>query len=147
MGRVKHDDLVAGVTGLEVHGKKLRITFTYKRARCREVLDLPITKANVKFATNKLATIKHEIAIGTFSYAHHFPDSPALTRFGGSRRNVTIWEAYQDFWRLHKPMLKPTSRHGYPFAIEACINVLGKDRQVSTLMPKDIEVIRNGLHI
>ena len=69
MGRVKHDDLVAGVTGLEVHGKKLRINFTYKGVRCREVLDLPITKANVKFAANKLATIKHEIAINTFNYA------------------------------------------------------------------------------
>lgn len=70
MGRVSAIDnqasLVAGLTGVEVHGNKLRICFSYKGRRCREVLDIPITKANVKFAANKLAAIKHEIALGSF---------------------------------------------------------------------------------
>ena len=40
MGRVM-SELVAGITGVEIHGKKLRITFTYKGVRCREVLADP----------------------------------------------------------------------------------------------------------
>lgn len=147
MGRVKHDDLVAGVTGLEVHGKKLRINFTYKGVRCREVLDLPITKSNVKFASNKLATIKHEIAIGTFIYASHFPDSAAASRFGPVRKRHHLSGAYAEFWHLLAPTLKPTTRKIYPFGFKACLAILGSEREISSLRPKDIERLRNELGI
>ncbi|MCG7588279.1 Arm DNA-binding domain-containing protein, partial [Photobacterium sp. OFAV2-7] len=55
-------------TGVEVHGSSLRVVFLYRRKRYRESLGLPPTKANIKFAAGKIATIKHEIKMGTFNY-------------------------------------------------------------------------------
>ena len=66
MGRVKHDDLVAGVTGTEVRGKNCASTSPIKASGAGRSWTSPSQKANVKFAANKLATIKHEIAINTF---------------------------------------------------------------------------------
>ncbi|MGL4750982.1 MAG: Arm DNA-binding domain-containing protein [Aeromonadaceae bacterium] len=145
MGRVKHDDLVAGVTGLEVHGKKLRINFTYKGVRCREVLDLPITKANVKFAANKLATIKHEIAINTFNYASHFPNSGTAEKFGPVRKLHQLGSACAEFWKLLEPTLKPTTRKIYPCGFKSCLAILGPERDMASLKPKDLERLRNEL--
>lgn len=146
MGRVM-PDLVSGLPGIELHGKKLRIVFTYKGVRCREVIDLPVTKANVKFAANKLAAIKHEITIGTFSYAAHFPDSAAIARFGKGRRNVTLRDAFAEYWQAKAPTLKPATQRRYPAAIKCCIGIVGSDRLVSTLLPHDMESLRNELFI
>ena len=146
MGRVM-PDLVSGLPGIELHGKKLRIVFTYKGVRCREVIDLPVTKANVKFAANKLAAIKHEITIGTFSYAAHFPDSAAIARFGKGRRNVTLRDAFAEYWQAKAPTLKPATQRRYPAAIKYCIGIVGSDRLVSTLLPHDMESLRNELFI
>lgn len=146
MGRLM-PELVTGVKGIEIHGKKLRITFTYKNVRCREVLDIPVTKANIKFATNKLAAIKHEIAIGTFSYASHFPDSAAITRFGKGRRNITLSEAFTEYWQVKALTLKPSTQRRYPAAIQHCINVVGPNRVVSTLLPHDMDMLRNELFL
>lgn len=102
MGRVNAIDnlstLVAGQTGLEVHGNKLRLCFSYKGNRCREVLDISLSKANIKFAANKLAAIKHEIALGNFDYAKHFPNSKALARLGiKNTPNMTLAQAVSTF--------------------------------------------------
>lgn len=57
-------------------------------------MDVPITKVNVKFAANKLAAIKHEIALGSFDYAKHFPNSKALARLGvRTTTRMTLAEA------------------------------------------------------
>ncbi|TGZ35330.1 putative defective protein IntQ [Photobacterium damselae subsp. damselae] len=61
--------------GVEIHGANLRVSFTYQHIRCRESLGIRPTKQNIKFAAGKLAAIKHEIAIGSFDYAAHFPKS------------------------------------------------------------------------
>ncbi|WP_279499474.1 Arm DNA-binding domain-containing protein [Aeromonas veronii] len=136
---------MAGVTGLEVHGKKLRINFTYKGVRCREVLDLPITKANVKFAANKLATIKHEIAINTFNYASHFPSSGTADKFGPVRKRHQLGSAYAEFWQLLEPTLKPTTKKIYPYGFKSCLAILGAERDMASLKPKDLERLRNEL--
>jgi integrase len=51
------------------------IDFRYKGVRFRERISLPPTPANRKYAQRLKATIEHEIAIGTFNYAKHFPES------------------------------------------------------------------------
>lgn len=104
MGRVStienHASLTAGLTGVELHGNKIQICFSYKGRRCRETLDVPITKVNVKFAANKLAAIKHEIALGSFGHAKHFPNSKALARLGvRTTTRMTLAEAAAAFVR------------------------------------------------
>ncbi|MGY3892884.1 Arm DNA-binding domain-containing protein [Aeromonas enterica] len=145
MGRVTTELLTVTVRGLEIHGKRLRLNFSYKGIRCREVLNLPITKANVKFAENKLASIHYEIATNTFNYAKHFPHSKSLSRFDRVQQNPTLSEAYQTYWALHSPSLKPTTQASYPFSLNTCIKILGADRKLSTLLPFDLQVLRNTL--
>ena len=69
-------------SGVEIHGRWLRIVFPYRGMRCREpIKGLAITKANINFAKNKRAAILHEIGIDRFDYANHFPDSPKCKLF------------------------------------------------------------------
>ncbi|WP_421250090.1 Arm DNA-binding domain-containing protein [Aeromonas sp. 600584] len=146
MGRVAPGVLAIKTRGIEVHGKKLRLNFTYKGVRCREVLHLPITKANIKFAEKKLASIQYEIATNTFNYAKHFPDSKAISRFERVQENPTLWEAYEKYWALHGPSLKPTTQASYPFSLKTCIKILGPDRKLASLLPLDLQMLRNTLN-
>lgn len=59
----------------------IEITFHYRGVRCRETIALPPTPANQKHCGRLKATIEHEIAIGTFDYVRHFPDSPRARTF------------------------------------------------------------------
>lgn len=81
-------NLPKGVTslpsGIRLHGSKLQIRFTFKGARCQEVIDAPVTRASIEYAKNKLATIKVEIADGRFDYLAHFPGSKRGAMLSGS---------------------------------------------------------------
>lgn len=150
MGRVSaidtHASLVAGPTGVEVHGNKLRICFSYKGRRCREVLDIPITKANVKFAANKLAAIKHEIALGSFDYAKHFPNSKVLARLGmRTTTRMTLAEAAAAFVESAGPTVGLSTKRSYRSAFKRMTEFLGGDMPIADLLPMHIERLRNHL--
>ena len=69
-------------TGVEIHNGKIRITFTYKGKRCREVLKGWVNSpANIKKAGNLRALIVSEIQLGQFDYARRFPESKAVQKF------------------------------------------------------------------
>lgn len=68
-------------SGIEIRGKSLRLTFTYRGVRCRETVKLPPTPANIRHAERWRATIQHEIALGTFNYSKHFPESAMVLQF------------------------------------------------------------------
>lgn len=53
----------------------IQLTFSLQNRQYREVLNISPTAANVKFAENMLASIKLEIAKGTYDHGHFFPDS------------------------------------------------------------------------
>lgn len=98
----------------------IRVDFTFMGVRCREFLPLSPTKANIKFAADKLAVIRHEIARETFRYSEHFPQSPKVALFEGVNQTVTVggqlrkylaairktvarstWESYDSAARTH----------------------------------------------
>lgn len=56
-------------------GSSIAIHFEYRGIECRERIKLPPTAANLKFVENLKGRIAHEIAIGTFDYGVHFPNS------------------------------------------------------------------------
>lgn len=150
MGRVNAIDnpstLVAGLTGIEVHGSKLRLCFSYKGHRCREVLDIPLSKANVKFAANKLAAIKHEIALGNFDYAKHFPNSKALTKLGmKTTTRMTLSEAAETFLESVGPTVGISTKRSYLSAFRRMTLFLGQDMPIADLLPMHIERLRNHL--
>ncbi|UNU87566.1 site-specific integrase [Aeromonas dhakensis] len=150
MGRVNAIDsiaaLVAGLTGIEVHGNKMRLCFSYKGHRCREVLDIPLTKANVKFAANKLAAIKHEIALGSFDYAKHFPNSKALPRLGmRATTRMTLAEASGAFVESAGSTVGISTKRSYRSAFQRMTLFLGEDMPIADLLPMHVERLRNHL--
>ena len=68
----------------------IQLAFTYKGIQCREPVGYEITQAGLNAAANKLGTIKHEIAKGTFFYVDFFPKSNKLKLFGGATTGVTV---------------------------------------------------------
>lgn len=64
--------------GIRPRHNSIQIDFYYQGLRCRETLSIEPTKKNLKFAEQMKAAIKHEIALGTFDYAKHFPNSPKV---------------------------------------------------------------------
>lgn len=145
MGRVKPDDLTSGVKGVEIHGKKIRICFTYKKQRCREVLDIPVTKQNIKFAEKKLNAIKYEIAAGKFSYSEHFPNSKRLFAFGEANKYVTMSRAVDIYWPIKKTKIGLSSQRTHINAIRQAVNIIDGRRLLVTLKPMEVEGLRKKL--
>jgi len=90
-------------TGVELHSGKIRITFTYRGIRCREVLrGWLVTSGNIKKAGNLRAVIVSEIQLGQFDYASRFPESKALKKFSSTKKVITFKELC-DVLRKQKP--------------------------------------------
>jgi integrase len=73
-------------TGVEIHNGKIRISFTFRGIRCREVLrGWVANSSNIKKAGNLRALITSEIQLGTFRYADRFPSQRRLKVFINSK--------------------------------------------------------------
>lgn len=89
--------------GVTIHGKNIRIMFRYRGVRCIEPLKgILVTKANIKFASNKRTSILHEIATSQFDYAKHFPDSPKVSLFEGKGAVPTVNTALDKWLERNK---------------------------------------------
>lgn len=116
----------------------IEIDFSYQGMRRRETIKLPPTKANFQFAANKRAAILHEMAIGTFNYAEHFPQSRHASTLG-KLTNKTVGEALEDFLRNTKRKYEASTLRGYSSAIYFhLIPVFGKT-PIRKLTTKDIK--------
>lgn len=127
--------------GVEIHGKSLRIAFTWRRNRYRETLGLPITKANIKYAALKRAAVIHDIRLGTFNYAEHFPDSKHARNVSRPRdeRLKVLVERYKPLKAID---ITAETERRYGWALDICIDLLGAERMASILLPEDIQRLR-----
>jgi integrase len=126
--------------------QRIQIEFTYKGSRCREVLKIPINKANLKYATNLLGEIQNSIERNIFNYVEYFPNSPKAKRFGVTgNRSKTVLD-YLDEYQMAciKRGLSPSSIEGYR-KIKNGITVL-HDIRVIDLTPSVLKdyVIQSG---
>lgn len=101
--------------------ESIQINFTYKGVRCRELLSIPVSKSNIKFASNLLGEIHNCIARKTFDYVDYFPNSSKLKIFGTASKNANIKIYLNDYIdNCKKRGLSHTSIEGY----EKCVNAL-----------------------
>ena len=103
--------------GINPRGKSIQIDFYYRGIRCRETLKLEPNKPNLTFAKRLKSTIQHEIAIGTFDYTKHFPNSSKSLRIE-STNNKTIGIALDEYMRSASRSLEKSTLKGYNSAIE-----------------------------
>lgn len=101
--------------GIRPRGDSIQLDFRFENVRCRETLKLkPWRKKHVEFAANKLASIKYEIAVGTFNYAHHFPNSKRAALFGHTLvNNITVGELVDWYYEQIEGRLTKSTRKSY----------------------------------
>ncbi|WP_250451058.1 site-specific integrase [Caballeronia sp. ATUFL_M2_KS44] len=90
------------------------ISFTYKGVECRERIQLPPTKPNLKQAELIRSEILLAIARGTFSYERAFPDSPRAAKFAEFKAESHLVSDYLEAWlERQKKLLKASTVDGY----------------------------------
>lgn len=103
--------------GIRVRGKSIQIDFYYLGVRCRETLKLEPTKPNLAFAVRFKSAIEHEIGIGTFNYAKHFPDS-SRARLIAKTINKTIGQALDEYIEATRRTCELSTWRNYRSAVE-----------------------------
>jgi integrase len=104
--------------GVRARGSRsVEIDFYYLGQRCREVIKILPTKANLLFAKNKRASILHEIGIGTFNYATHFPNSRRAATLG-KLSNKTVSQALDEFILISRRACAASTLRDYQSAID-----------------------------
>jgi len=116
----------------------IQIDFRYKGVRCRERIALSPTSANLKYAKRLKATIDHEIAIGTFDYAKHFPRSPR--RFGASGVSTSVRSALLSYCNGLAEQLEPETVDEYRHDAEIVAAGLGKDKTLAGITAQEIRL-------
>lgn len=112
----------------------LQVDFRYRGVRCRERIQLDPAKATShNFVKQLKARIEHEIALGTFDYAHHFPTSPRARKLAHDPGSVTTWgELFTDWLRQVRPTLEPETYGDYAEYVARTWRPLLGSRPVST---------------
>lgn len=128
--------------GIEKHGNRLRITFSYKGQRCRETLTgLKITPANIKYADRKRNVILHEIGQNTFNYADHFPESKKAALFSGpSAKLKTVSQCLDDWLILAKANKAASTYRNYKGKAEKHVRPRWGRLLFSEITKSDIDI-------
>ena len=81
--------------GVTVRGpESIQIEFTYLGKRCREVLRIPTTAENLRYANNRRIEILSKIERGTFDYPTEFPESRSkIAKASKKGCHITVGEA------------------------------------------------------
>jgi len=92
----------------------IEIDFRYRGARCKERLKLVPNSRNVEYAKRLRGTIVNEIALGTFDYSKHFPNSKRvrkLSRYAGDTK--TVGRALAEWLERRRPELEHSTMTMY----------------------------------
>ncbi|MDK9606632.1 site-specific integrase [Lelliottia wanjuensis] len=133
-------------TGVELHNGKIRITFTYRGIRCREVLrGWTVTSGNIKKAGNLRAVIVSEIQLGQFDYAARFPESKALKKFSSTKK-ITTFKELSDFFTDTKALeVSGATLNSITSAVNTLKRVVGENTYLADIQHADILNYRKEL--
>jgi integrase len=132
--------------GVTPRGNSIQIDFYYLGVRCRETLKLEPTKQNLAFANRLKATVLHEIAIGTFRYSNHFPDSKNAT-LGSKASNKLVSKALDEFMQSSRRRLEKSTLRDYHSAVEFHLKPEFGEKRIIDVTATDIKTWIGGLTI
>lgn len=126
-------------TGVELHNGKIRISFTYRGTRCREVLKgWAVTQSNLRKAGNLRAVIVSEIQLGQFDYASRFPESKALAKFSSTKR-ITTFKELTDIFKESKALdVSAASMRSLNSSINTLLRVVGENTYIADIQHVDL---------
>jgi integrase len=135
--------------GVEIHGKQIRISFTFAGKRCREPVPgvARISKANIAYAENKRRLILTEIKEGRFDYATHFPNSKNAARFsgwGGPDMGRLVTDGVKEWLAVQQKRKATSTYRGYKSKAQS---VLDKwpHRRIADIPKSEIELFQAEL--
>lgn len=133
-------------TGVELHGKTIRICFVYRGVRCREVLrGWQVTNGNIKKAGILRATIISEIQLGHFDYASRFPESKAVKKFITTKRVRTFKELCDFFTDAKALEISNATLHSVTSAVNTLCRVIGENTYLVDIQHADLLDYRKQL--
>lgn len=132
-------------TGVEVHGKSLRISFTYKGKRVRETLGIPDTTKNRKLAGELRTAICYKIKTGTFDYAVEFPESKNCNGISISNKNVTFGYVANKWIELKRIEVAVSTFEAYKSIVNVLFFFVDKNKMINLFNLEDILSIRNKM--
>lgn len=105
--------------GVSVRGNEsIQIAFTYKGKRCREVLRIPPTDGNLRYASNRRIEILSKIERGSFDYLTEFPESrSAMARASKTGCHITVGEAMNQWLISCQKRCAYSTVRGYTSAV------------------------------
>lgn len=133
-------------TGVELHNGKIRITFTYRGIRCREVLrGWVVNNSNIKKAGNLRAVIVSEIQFGQFDYAARFPESKALKKFSSTKRIGTFNDLCEFFIDTKALEVSEATLHSIVSVVNTLKRVVGENTRLVDIQHADVLNYRKEL--
>jgi integrase len=124
----------------------IEIDFYYLGQRCREVIKIPPSKANLLHARRKRETILYEIGIGTFDYSAHFPKSRRAATLGKAS-NKTVSQALDEFLHISQRTCAPSTSRDYQSAVTHHLKPAFGDYLLRNLTATHIKVWMSSLVI
>jgi len=76
---------------------RIRFDFQFEGVRYRPTIRRPPSEANLRRARERLAVIKQQIEVGTFSFAEEFPAYRFLRRINGAARVRSCNDVFDHF--------------------------------------------------
>lgn len=99
----------------------IQIAFAFRGVECREVLRGLSWPEDIDQANALKATIDREIGLGTFDYAHHFPDSKRAAIFGHGASSTTVRDLATEFLEDVEHGLESSTARKYRASVETWI--------------------------
>jgi len=131
-----------GFPGVEIHGKSIRIDFMYKGTRHRHTLGLDPTRNNIKHAAGLRSAALFALKTGNYNETDLFPHSRAASSSTSGKRLDDLCERYKP---LKAVDITPETQSRYEVALNMCVETLGSNRLVNSLLPEDIQQLRADL--
>jgi integrase len=132
--------------GITPRGKSIQIDFYYLGKRCRETLKLEPTKSNLNYANNLKSAIKHEIAIGTFTYSKFFPKSKNA-HMGIKSSQLTVSQALDEYMKSSRRILQKSTLRDYHSVIEYHLKPQFGNMRMADVTTSQIKAWIGGLTI
>lgn len=132
-----------GFTGIEIHGHSIRVDFMYKGLRHRHTLGIEPTRANIKHAAGLRSAALFAMKSGHYHEADFFPHSrSADSNPQPSKRLGDLCDRYKP---LKAVDITPETELRYGNALNVCLETIGRNRLIDTLLPADIQQLRADL--
>lgn len=128
--------------GVEVRGNSIRVFFMFKRARHSHTLRLEPTRNNIKHAVSLRSAALFALRNGSYNEADFFPHARSTASTAPGKRVGELCDRYKP---LKAVDITPETQSRYEVALDICVDTLGRNRLVDSLLPEDIQKLRVDL--